>query len=206
MSIPIDRDGYRNPWMSATFYGLMRDTIDIPAASGSAHMSRFQTFIFSFFYMAALLVVSGCGYRFSGDEVALGQRWADVTLRVEGPGVEENPVLAQNLKDRVRARLAIPAHSAKPSRATLRLQLDPTSRQRILEDASGRADQFEMTIRVRPLLEEPSGTRSLPVVVGSARFYEPKAGATTDAVRIRAEKEALEQVVDSLGALLSTDP
>ncbi|MBF0144930.1 MAG: hypothetical protein HQL84_00245 [Magnetococcales bacterium] len=154
-----------------------------------------------------LLTLGGCGYRFSGDpSVVSSTRWDGVVVKMEGAGVEANPVLAQQLKDRLRILLSIPAYVTQPARATLRLQLEPTSRKRILEDSSGRADQFEMMIKVHPVLEEGTRSRQFPVITGMAKFYEPRAGAATDAVRIKAEQEALDQVVASLGALLASDP
>ncbi|HAT49767.1 MAG: hypothetical protein HQL07_16170 [Nitrospirae bacterium] len=158
--------------------------------------------------LCTLLVLSlgGCGYRFSGDTRPLGTHWSHVAIKMEGPGVDQNPVLAQQLKDRIRSRLAIASDAANAPQSTLRVQMQPTSRQRILEDSSGRSDQFELVIQVHLVLEEGAQLKHFPAIKGAANYYEPKAGASTDAIRVKAEQEALDQVVESLVAFLSTYP
>lgn len=154
------------------------------------------------------LTLNACGYRFSGDTQQLGQQWANVTIKVEGAGAEDNPVLAQQIKDRLRSLLAIPDHPTTDSKTngTLRIQLEPTNRIRVLEDASGRADQFELTIKIRPVLENSTKTHAFPIITGAAKYYEPKAGASTIAIRAKTEKEALDQVIESLAAILEAYP
>ncbi|MBF8274113.1 MAG: hypothetical protein HW380_3218 [Magnetococcales bacterium] len=124
------------------------------------------------------LFMAACGYRFAGDPQQLGRQWANATIRMEGPGTEQNPVLAQKIKDRLRSLMVIPSHTATAPDRTLHIQLEPTQRKRVLEDASGRADQFEMTIEVRLTLEEAGQSRQFPVIIWLAKYYEPKAGAS----------------------------
>lgn len=157
-------------------------------------------------YSLLVLALGGCGYRFSGDARPLGKDWSHVAIKMEGPGTDQNPVLAQQLKDRIRSRLAIASDAANAPQGTLRVQLQPTSRQRILEDSAGRSDQFELTIQAHLVLEEGGQLKHFPAIRGAANYYEPKAGASTDAIRVKAEQEALDQVVASLVALLSAYP
>ncbi|MBF0132717.1 MAG: hypothetical protein HQL75_09050 [Magnetococcales bacterium] len=157
-------------------------------------------------YLLLVLALGGCGYRFSGDARPLGKDWSHVAIKMEGPGADQNPVLAQQLKDRLRSRLAIASDAADAPQGTLRVQLQPTNRQRILEDSAGRSDQFELTIQAHLIFEKGTQVNHFPDLKGTAKYYEPKAGASTDAIRVKAEQEALEQVVASLVALLSTYP
>lgn len=152
------------------------------------------------------LLLGACGYRFVGDVKQPGLEWANTTITMEGAGTEANPVLAQQIKDRLRTLLAPLGQNNDAPKRSLRIKLDPTHRVSILETSAGRSDQFELTIKVHPVLQEGENTRPLPIMTGLSRYYEPKAGATTDAVRVKAEKEALDQVIDSLATLLATYP
>ncbi|MBF0421069.1 MAG: hypothetical protein HQL78_13005 [Magnetococcales bacterium] len=165
---------------------------------------RYRLFILTLLFPT--LFLWACGYRFVGDVTQPGQQWANTTITMEGAGTDANPVLAQQIKDRLRTLLSPSGQSSDAPKRSLRIQLDPTYRVSILETSSGRSDQFELTIKVHPVLLEGGTTRRLPTLTGTSRYYEPKAGASTDAVRIKAEKEALDQVIDSLATLLITYP
>ncbi|MBF0421978.1 MAG: hypothetical protein HQL73_03190 [Magnetococcales bacterium] len=154
------------------------------------------------FFLASM--TGACGYRFAGESKVLGQQWSNTTIQMEGPGTDSNPVLAQQIKDRLRTLLTLSGSATDAPKHVLHLHLEPTHRTSILETSSGRSDQFELTIRVRPSLNEGSNRRNFPILTGLARYYEPKAGATTDAVRVKAEKEAVDQLIESLAAMLAT--
>ncbi|MBF0180492.1 MAG: hypothetical protein HQM03_10765 [Magnetococcales bacterium] len=173
--------------------------------------------------------ISGCGYRFPGErgpEAGSG-RWAQTALTVEGvkstphrkdtealtrfqeAGLQrQDAVLTRILDNILTTRMGpfAPATSSQEARR-LRVQLDAVTRDLILEDRSGRANQYRITITARPILEENGKAvePGYPLVKGVATYYEPASGTASQAARLRAQTEAMNQLADSLVALLAGD-
>ncbi|MBF0294159.1 MAG: hypothetical protein HQL96_03140 [Magnetococcales bacterium] len=174
--------------------------------------------------------IPGCGYRFPGErgaETSSG-RWAQTVLTVEGvkpksqhrkdseslalfqeAGLQRQDAVLTRILDNILTTRMGPfaqATSAKEARR-LRVQLDAVTRDLILEDRSGRANQYRITITARPILEENGKTiePGYPLVKGVATYYEPASGTASQAARLRAQTEAMNQLADSLVALLAGD-
>ncbi|MBF0191040.1 MAG: hypothetical protein HQL99_07800 [Magnetococcales bacterium] len=165
--------------------------------------------------LSGLLMVwllSGCGYRFPAERMNNQEhgRWEQTVLTVEGVhnGVRADAVLTRMLDEILVTRMGpfATARSATDPRR-LRVRLDAVNRDLILEDSSGRANQYRVTITARPELEVDGKPRKpgYPLVKGVATYYEPSSGTASRAARMRAETEAMHQLADSLVALLAAD-
>ncbi|MBF0273205.1 MAG: hypothetical protein HQL98_14235 [Magnetococcales bacterium] len=160
-----------------------------------------------------LLLVSGCGYRFPADRMSDNQehgRWGKTVLTVEGvqKGVRADAVLTRLLDEILVTRMgpfATGRSVTDPRR--LRVRLNAITRDLILEDSSGRANQYRVTITARPELEVDGKPQKpgYPLVKGMATYYEPSSGTASRAARMRAETEAMNQLADSLVAVLAED-
>ena len=166
--------------------------------------------------------VTACGYRFPGDRSVTAAAWKNTVLRVEGEGARQDPRLAFILGERLNSRLGIPAARAEDQGANqggtpdntksktqgsdvLRIMLDAPRRDLISEDQGGRADQYRVVIQARPVVAGRENAPRFPAIKGTAFYYEPRAGASIQTIRMRAESEALDQLTDGLAAVLAGD-
>ncbi|MBF0127678.1 MAG: hypothetical protein HQM02_10765 [Magnetococcales bacterium] len=157
-------------------------------------------------------LVGGCGYRFPAERTISSEhgRWTQTVLTVEGvkSGLRSDAVLTRILDEILVTRMGpfAPARSADDPRR-LRVTLDEVKRDLILEDNSGRANQYRVTITAQPVLELEGKPRvpGYAMVKGMATYYEPASGTASRAARIRAETEAMNQLADSLVAVLAAD-
>ncbi|MBF0126015.1 MAG: hypothetical protein HQM02_02285 [Magnetococcales bacterium] len=157
-------------------------------------------------------MIGGCGYRFPADRNANDQhgRWAQTHLTVEGvkTTLRSDAVLTRILDNILTTRMGPFASSPALKEARrLRVRLDTVNRDLILEDSSGRANQYRMTITAQPMLEMDGKVTEpgYPSVKGVATYYEPASGTASQAARIRAETEAMNQLADALVAVLAED-
>ncbi|WP_420906543.1 hypothetical protein [Candidatus Magnetaquiglobus chichijimensis] len=172
--------------------------------------------------LLALSLLAGCGYRFPGERLANTEqgRWTRTVLVVEdvSPAKDKEKLKVKSRSDAVLTRIlhenlttrmgpfAAGSSSAEGSKR-LRVQLDAVSRDLVLEDSSGRANQYRVMITAHPVLEvdgKPSEP-GYPSVKGVATYYEPSSGTASHAARMRAETEAMNQLADALVALLAED-
>ncbi|NGZ07352.1 MAG: hypothetical protein G8237_13465 [Magnetococcales bacterium] len=163
--------------------------------------------------VAGPLLLAGCGYQFPAERLAESQtasHWTHTLLNVEnspgGPRMEAT--LARVLEERLRTRLG-PFASTRTSETTQRLtvHLDSVQRELLLEDRSGRANQYRITLTARPVVEQDGKPRSpaYPAIKGVATYYESNSGTATQAARNQAENEALGQLTEALISLLAYD-
>ncbi len=152
------------------------------------------------------LLPAGCGYHFPGSRQATRQTWEGTILKVNGRGAVEDPRLAHILREKLIQRLGLSRQTtANPGQTTLHIGLSSIQRSLLLEDRTGRADQYRVTIEAQPHLTGRKAPTKYPLVKGIASYYEPRSGASIQATRNRAENEALNELVDSLSAVLAGD-
>ncbi|MBF0165489.1 MAG: hypothetical protein HQM01_13495 [Magnetococcales bacterium] len=159
-----------------------------------------------------LLVISGCGYRFPADRIATQEhnRWEKTVLTVEGVKNElhADTLLTRMLNELLTTRMGpfAQARSATDPKR-LRIRLNAVNRELILEDKSGRANQYRITLTAQPIQEQDGkpAEPAYPQAKGVATYYEPSSGTASRAARMRAETEALHQLADALVALLAED-
>lgn len=157
-------------------------------------------------------VTTGCGYRFPADRLTTAEhgRWNATVLTVEGvkTGLRSDAVLTRILNENLTVRMGpfAPGRSIDDPRR-LRVRLEAVTRDLILEDSSGRANQYRVTITAQPILELEGKVQvpGYPFVKGVATYYEPSSGTASRAARIRAETEAMNQLADALVAVLAED-
>ncbi len=155
-------------------------------------------------------VITGCGYRFPAERSTTSEhgRWTQTVLTVEGvkTGLRSDAVLTRILNQNLTTRMGpfAPSHSSKDPKR-LKVRLDAVNRDLILEDSTGRANQYRVTITAQPTLEinGKAQTPNYPTVKGVATYYEPTSGTASRAARIRAETEAMNQLADALVAILA---
>ncbi|MEO5339220.1 MAG: LPS assembly lipoprotein LptE [Magnetococcus sp. MYC-9] len=163
-----------------------------------------RRFLMSLFVALAWLPAA-CGYHFPGSTPQTESRWQNATLHIVGKGAEQKPQLTFMLRDRLQARLGFNGAVGGTSPGlVVKLFLDPMERSLITEDRAGRANLFRMTLRARPVAEGEKGLPAYPVVHGTASYYEPYISTSVQATQQRAETEAMEQLADTLVAVLST--
>ena len=149
---------------------------------------------------------AACGYHFPGEHLESRKAWRGTVLEVGGEGARNDPRLAHTLRENLIRRLGLDRErSGAADQATLRLNLSATERTLLLEDRSGRADQYRVVIAAQPELIGRQGAPGYPLVQGTASYYEPRSGASVQATRIRAENEALNELTDALSAVLAGD-
>ncbi|MBF0370183.1 MAG: hypothetical protein HQL52_12070 [Magnetococcales bacterium] len=156
-------------------------------------------------FFATLLLVatlSACGYRFPGEAPVSGISG----VQVGGAGSDSAPLLARQLKRKLERRLRLSATQPGDTEgAILHLNLEMPDQSVIVQEQSGRADQYRVTLRAQPRLasEKKSGKNHFPVVSGTATFYDLSAGTTSRAAQIQAQSEALDQLADAVVAVVS---
>ncbi|MBF0418268.1 MAG: hypothetical protein HQL86_08475 [Magnetococcales bacterium] len=168
--------------------------------------------------LLTLALLAGCGYRFPGDVVTSEQgRWTQTVLIVEDVTQIKDKLKVKSRSDAVLTRILhenlntrmgpfATVSSAEVSKR-LRVQLEAVNRDLVLEDSSGRANQYRVQITAHPILEMDGKplVPGYPAVKGSATYHEPSSGTASHAARIRAETEAMNQLADALVALLAED-
>lgn len=166
-----------------------------------------------FVLLAGLLsgLLAGCGYYFPGGHTQAKDTWKNCVLRITGEGTDTNSQLKFLLRDRLQTRLGLSGQepqvgeSSQDKVVILKIELEPVVHSLVAEDRYGRADQYRITVRARPIVEGRQGAPTYPVVLASATYYEPYVSTSVQATRKRAEAEALERLADSLVAILSSD-
>ena len=158
--------------------------------------------------LLALLLLAwlpaACGYHFPGSRTQTDGRWQNSTVQIIGSGATQDPPLAFVLQERLRARLGFNGPSGSQEQSTrLKIILEPPQRALITEDRAGRGNLFQITIRAQPVAEEGAGLPRYPNVRGTATYYEPYISTSVQATQQRAKTEAMEQLADTLVALLS---
>ncbi|MBF0429381.1 MAG: hypothetical protein HQL94_10695 [Magnetococcales bacterium] len=162
--------------------------------------------------IALTWLVTGCGYRFPADRATTEEhgRWTQTLLTVEGTKsiLRSDAVLPRILDDMLTTRMGpfAPMQSGQESRR-LRVRMDAVTHELILEDSSGRANQYRVTITAQPILEVDGKPKEpgYPQVKGVTTYYEPGSGTASRAARSRAETEAMTQLADALVAVLAED-
>ena len=151
-------------------------------------------------------VTAGCGYRFPGDPVARAAVWKNTSIKIEGAGKKQHPILAQILKEKLTQKLGISqdSSSATNNSATLHIELKQPERELILEDREGRADQYQITITAKPSISGRQNAPNYPTVSGRTTYYELRASATSQTAKNSAQTEALNSLADALVAVLSS--
>ncbi len=163
----------------------------------------FNKIFFSLFLILLAGLPAGCGYHFPG-ALFSQESWENTILKVTGQGATDDPRLAHILREKLIQRLGFSRKStASPQQATLFIRLSPTKRSLLLEDRSGRADQYRVIIEAQPQVAGRKEAPKYPLVKGIASYYEPRSGASIQATRNRAENEALDELIDSLSAVLT---
>lgn len=148
---------------------------------------------------------AACGYHFPGSQVQTNAQWKNSTLQIIGQGAEQNPQLAYLLRDRLQTRLGL--HGPAPGQTdgvVLKIILQPMQRTLVTEDRTGRANLFRLTLQAKPVAEGSTGLPTYPTVHGTSTYYEPFVSTSVQATQQRAEKETMEQLADTLVALLNT--
>ncbi|MEO5333695.1 MAG: LPS assembly lipoprotein LptE [Magnetococcus sp. YQC-5] len=155
--------------------------------------------------------VMGCGYRFPAERNAITRdHWSQTYLTVEGGQsiLRSDGILTRVLDELLTTRLG-PFATTPPSKDQrhLRVRLDAVDYALILEDKSGRANQYRVTVTAQPTLEVDGKplTPGYPSVKGATTYYEPSSGTASQAARSRAATEAMNQLADNLAALLAGD-
>ncbi|MEO5352989.1 MAG: LPS assembly lipoprotein LptE [Magnetococcus sp. XQGC-1] len=148
---------------------------------------------------------AGCGYQFSGSALQSDARWNNSTLQIIGPGAEAQPQLAYLLRDHLQARLGLQgAATGQEKGKLLKIVLERVERVLITEDRAGRANRYRVTIHAKPIVEGETGAPTFPRLQGTSTYYEPYISTSVQATQKRAETEAMEQLADTLVALLSS--
>ncbi|MEO5363652.1 MAG: LPS assembly lipoprotein LptE [Magnetococcus sp. DMHC-8] len=146
---------------------------------------------------------AACGYHFPGDQTRTDERWKNATLQIVGKGADDKPQLAFFLRDRLQARLGLQGPGdGQPPGKTLKITLTPVRRALLTEDRSGRANLYQVAIQAHLTVAGEPGLPTYPVVQGAATYYEPYISTSVQATQRRAETEAMEQLADTLVALL----
>lgn len=148
---------------------------------------------------------AGCGYQLAGSPTQADNRWHKSTLHVTGAGAEAHPQLAFLLRDHLQARLGFNGPTGGQEKTTvLKIVLERVERSLVTEDRTGRANRFRLTIRAKPIVEGDKSAPRYPHVQGVSTYYEPYISTSVQATQKRAETEAMEQLADTLVALLSS--
>ena len=149
--------------------------------------------------------MTSCGYRFPGDPQKHAAMWQGTTLKINGDGKKQYPVLAQKLKVKLANRLGMSDKNSTTNKSTtLIIDLNSPVRTLILEDEDGRADQYQITITAKPTLVGFDKAPSYPTVEGSTTYYELRASATTQTARNSAQTEALQSLSEALIAVITS--
>lgn len=163
---------------------------------------------FSLRLLALLLLASlltACGYAFPGSQTQVHDRWKNGRVQVLGQGAEQNPPLAFVLRDRLQARLGLQGGGdGQKEGLLLKILLQPMQRTLVTEDHAGRANLFRITLQAKPVVEGNTELPSYPTVQGTATYYEPFVSTSVQATQTRAEREAMEQLANTLVAVLNT--
>ncbi|MBF0463002.1 MAG: hypothetical protein HQL87_16655 [Magnetococcales bacterium] len=148
---------------------------------------------------------AACGYRFPGDMAETDGRWQHATVQITGKGATDKPQLAFALRDRLQARLGFNGPvGGQEKRVVLKIILEPVQRSLLTVDSAGLANLFQITIHAKPMVEGDKSLPTYPAVHGTATYYEPVISTSVQATQRRAETEAMEQLTDTLIALLSS--
>ncbi|MBF0182910.1 MAG: hypothetical protein HQM06_00770 [Magnetococcales bacterium] len=156
--------------------------------------------------LLVLFLLAGCGYRFPGADAQPDGRWRNSTLQISGKGAEQNPQLVYFLRERLQTHLGLQGAAAGQEKvSTIKLSLGLVERALVTEDQAGRANLVRISISARLNIEGVADAPAFPsVVTGTTTYYEPFISTAVQATRKRAETEAVEQLADTLIALLSS--
>ena len=152
-------------------------------------------------------LLAGCGYHFPGSRVQVDDSLKNSTLKITGKGATASPQLTFLLRDTLRTRLGLTGEKTKNGKkkqtTVLRIVLEPMKHTLVAEDRSGRANQYRVTVRAKPIVVGLQNGPTYASVQGVASYYEPIISTSVQATRNRAEEEALEQLAATLVAVLS---
>ncbi|MBF0124029.1 MAG: hypothetical protein HQL60_01680 [Magnetococcales bacterium] len=177
---------------------------------------RFLPVALSVLWMAITPLV-GCGYHFPGDKPVLlridatkpGVALHRATIQIDGDGAEERPLLARVLRERLTEKLAVASGSqaddGEGGDVTIRLVLKRVERTVQVEEKQRSTNQYRVVIRAVPaILVGGKAVAGSPwsEVRGWATYYAMPAATSNQASQQQAEIEAMNQLVDSLTALL----
>lgn len=159
-----------------------------------------------------LFLPTACGYRFPNQPQPNIQTSTDSTLQnsllhITGSGSNDNPRLTFLLREKLQTQLGLNRHLTQKTEGVpiLEIQLQPVERTLLSEDHSGRANQYRIVIRAKPILKGSKNAPLYPLIQASTSYYEPRISASVQATRMRAETEAMERLADALTAVLSSD-
>lgn len=155
-----------------------------------------------------LLLLPACGYHLAGSSgdpalpILQGAR-----IRVTGDGSSDNPHAARLLQEKLSRRLGITGTTPAPGHKPLEIEvvMDKVERVLVLEDRTGLADLFRITIQAQPKVTQegkPVGP-SFSKAMGSANYNQRYASTPSRATRTQAEAEALDMLTESLAAILA---
>ncbi|MBF0137935.1 MAG: hypothetical protein HQL65_17020 [Magnetococcales bacterium] len=158
--------------------------------------------LFSWLGLWLIVLVQGCGYRFSGDESGSIPALRHARIRVEGAGAWHDPLMARLLRQNLETRLGIEPVSGE--RPELVVRLDPVERIMHLEDRSGRADQYRITVQAQPqlIVGGKPVVPGYPLVKGVVVYNELRAVTASQSAREQAVSEALNQLTEELTAVM----
>ncbi|MBF0177048.1 MAG: hypothetical protein HQL63_09410 [Magnetococcales bacterium] len=166
---------------------------------------------------AVLLLTSflgGCGYHFSEGSSGSSAAWRHTHVRVEGPGARNDPLLARALRQNLENRLGLAFPDAgraddgkNTEKRELVIHLELAERSMHLEDRTGLADQYQISLRAQPQLMV-GGTPAkpgFPQVKGVVIYNELRTVTASQAARDQAALEAMNQLAEEMMAVLD-DP
>lgn len=168
-------------------------------------MKQHRNTLFMVLTVCVTWFLAGCGYHFPGSQVSLTKEWQNSVVQVTGDGVKANPQWGYMLRDKIESRLGISGGGAGQGDeqvTTLNIILEPQEHTLVVEDRYGRGDQYRVFFRAKPVIEGVKGAPTYAMVESSATYYEPSVSTYVHATRRRAESEALQQLADSLVAIL----
>ncbi|MBF0310607.1 MAG: hypothetical protein HQL56_13865 [Magnetococcales bacterium] len=148
----------------------------------------------------ALPLVSGCGYRFPGEGgTAATGGGTYSSIRVTGEGAKLHPALAHRLQRELIRRLGGSLDEGR----ILRVEMEPVNRAGRLENSSGKIRQYQISVRAKPF-QEKAEPGKWPSMEGRATCYEMDTIQASLSARQQAEQDAVDQLADSLAALLAS--
>lgn len=158
--------------------------------------------------LMAVVLLTGCGYRFPG-EAPLYPAWVhDASLQVKDYDAWENPSLAKHLDYRLRQRLEIQPGAA--GQREIQVTLQPRKDTVLTVQTSGRAMRHEVALRAEVQIREGDKAVGPPLAVAEGRaLFSEAPGSSPLQSRVGredAEAEALERLVETITAVLAGLP
>ncbi|MBF0426796.1 MAG: hypothetical protein HQL66_13355 [Magnetococcales bacterium] len=157
------------------------------------------------------LMLPGCGYQVGPIAPSANSDWQQTTVRIEGLGAKQDPLLAEALRQGVARQLGCdgtPVSASAPTKPhrELVIRLEPVERALHLEDRTGLADQYQIRLRAQPrlLVDGNPGKPGYPEAKSVVIYNELRTVSASQAAREQATREALTQLVDALAMLLGT--